>query len=62
MKVRVDLARCEAHGECMMAAPAVFELDDADALHYEPAPDPTLRDQVQRAARSCPVQAITVDG
>jgi len=27
MRVEVDLDRCEAHGECVMAAPAVFDLD-----------------------------------
>ncbi len=58
MRVEVDLDRCEAHGECVMAAPAVFDLDDEDQLHYDAGPDETLRPQVERAVRGCPVQAI----
>lgn len=58
MRVEVDLDRCEAHGECTMAAPAVFELDDEDRLSYESEPPAGLRPQVERAVRACPVQAI----
>lgn len=41
-----------------MVAPAVFELDDEDRLHYEPRPDDALRPDVERAVRACPTQAI----
>lgn len=58
MRVEVDLDRCEAHGECAMAAPAVFELDDEDQLHHESRPDDALRPEVERAVRACPTQAI----
>ena len=58
MRLEVDLARCEAHGECTMAAPAVFELDDDDQLQYEPRPPDALRSQVEQAVRACPTQAI----
>jgi ferredoxin len=58
MRIEVDLDRCEAHGECVMAAPEVFELDDEDRLHYDPQPDEALRPLVTRAVRACPVQAI----
>lgn len=60
MKVRVDLARCEAHGECTYAASEVFELDDDDQLHYDPTPPEHLRAKVEQAVRICPVQAITM--
>lgn len=62
MRIAVDFARCEAHGECMMAAPAVFQLDDSDILHVEAAPDPASREAVEKAARNCPTQAIAIEG
>jgi len=58
MRVEVDLDRCEAHGECTMVAPEVFELDDEDQLHYDAEPDESLRAKVEQAVRVCPVQAI----
>lgn len=58
MRVEVDLARCEAHGICESLAPEVFELDDDDQLHYDRQPDEALREKVEQAVRSCPVQAI----
>jgi ferredoxin len=58
MRIEVDLDRCEAHGECVMAAPEVFELDDEDQLHYDAQPDEALRPLVTQAVRSCRVQAI----
>ena len=59
MRVHVDLAVCEAHGECTYAAPEVFELDD-DELHYDGSPAEELRPKVEQAVRACPVQAITM--
>ena len=32
MKVGVDPALCEAHGECMSILPEVFDLDDDEVL------------------------------
>lgn len=62
MRVHVDLDRCEANGLCVMAAPEVFDLDDASQLHYEAEPDEDLSLDVEDAARSCPVRAITITG
>ncbi len=62
MKVNVDTAVCASHGQCVFAAPDVFDFDDEEELVYDPAPDPGLRAAVQRAALSCPVRAIAVDG
>jgi ferredoxin len=53
MKVRVDLARCEAHGECTYAAPEVFELDDDDQLCVDP-PEPGLPRAGRPDATSAP--------
>ncbi len=60
MRLEVDLDRCDAHGECMMAAPEVFELDNADLLHYRTEPPAELLAKVEKAARLCPTQAIRI--
>ena len=59
MRIVVDLNRCQSYGQCVFAAPTVFELR-GEMLEYEYAPDASLRDQVKRAAAACPVQAISI--
>jgi ferredoxin len=59
LRVEVDMNLCQSNGLCCIAAPEVFELGDDDVLRYEPAPDPSQREAVEEAVRSCPVQAIT---
>ncbi len=59
MKIKIDRDLCVGLGECVEAAPAVFELDSqgkAVLLDQNPAD----REKVIAAARSCPVDAITV--
>jgi len=61
MKVVVDLAVCQDHGQCCFAAPEVFSLDAAGKLVVlVDSPDESLRDKVEEAADVCPLQAITV--
>lgn len=62
MKVVVDLSRCQDHGQCVFAAPEVFQLDADGHLEYASHPDPALREAVEEAADVCPLQAITVEG
>jgi len=63
MKVVVDMAICQDHGQCCFAAPEVFQLDDAGKLVVLiDSPDESLRDKVEEAADVCPLQAITVEG
>lgn len=63
MKVVVDMDLCEAHGECVVAAPEIFELGDDDevvtVLQAEPPED--LRDKAEEAVKVCPVAAITLE-
>jgi ferredoxin len=59
MRILVDLNRCQSYGQCVFAAPSVFELR-GEALEYEYTPEDSLRGQVRRAAAACPVQAITI--
>ena len=61
MKVVVDMAKCADHGQCVYAAPEVFQLDDNGKLAYEPSPDPALRDVIEEAVDACPLQAISTE-
>jgi ferredoxin len=60
LSVIVDLTRCEVYGQCVFAAPAAFSLRDEDSLEFDPAPDEAIREHILRAAKACPVQAISV--
>jgi len=64
MKVTVDYNRCELHGECVMAAPEVFDIDDdSDVVTVlNPEPGEHLRNSVGDAALMCPVAAIRIEG
>ena len=62
MRVVVDLNRCQTYGQCVFAAPEVFELHGEEILEYDGAPDDALHDKVVRAAAACPVNAIGVQG
>jgi ferredoxin len=55
------MARCADHGQCVYAAPEVFQLDDNGKLVYEATPDAALRDAVEEAMDACPLQAITIE-
>jgi len=61
LKISVDFDRCESHGECALAAPEVFALDEQGFLQVGEEVDETLRPQVERAVRACPTQAISLD-
>jgi ferredoxin len=64
LKVNVDFGLCEGHGQCVMAAPDVFDLadgaDQVTVLQAEPPED--QRGMVDEAAALCPVLAITIEG
>jgi ferredoxin len=60
MKVHVDLDVCQNYGQCVFAAPEVFDLDDAGDLVYQEVVDDSARSDVEAAVMACPVQAISV--
>lgn len=64
MKITVDTGLCEAHGDCVLAAPELFDLGEEDevvrVLDAEPAEE--LRTKAELAVRLCPVAAIKIDG
>lgn len=61
MDVRVDYGLCQDHGQCAIAAPKVFQMEDDGKLVYNKTPDDSERDEVEEAADVCPVQAIFLD-
>lgn len=62
MKVRVDMTLCEDHGQCAIAAPDVFRMNDESKLEYDENPSDDLLAEVEEAADVCPVQAIFIEG
>jgi len=62
MKVIVDAGGCVLHGECVIAAPEVFEIDDdKDVVTViDPEPGERLRSKVEDAVLMCPVAAISL--
>lgn len=61
MKVIVDLTLCQEHGQCAIAAPEVFVINDEGHLEYDATPDASMRDYVEEATDVCPVQAIRIE-
>jgi len=61
IKVKANRRLCEGFGNCVVAAPDVFDIDDDDRVivlteSVEEADRPTL----QEAVRSCPVSALNI--
>ncbi len=61
MRLVVDLNKCQGYAQCVPLAPRVLKLLGEEAVAYDPNPDESQRQQVLRAAASCPVQAIIVE-
>lgn len=57
-QVTVDRKLCDNHGQCAIAAPAVFRMNDDGVLEYDETFDDALLDEVEEAMDVCPVQAI----
>ena len=61
MRLVVDLNKCQGYAQCVPLASKAFRLLGEEALSYDPNPDDSQRQEVLRAAASCPVQAIIVE-
>ncbi|MCR6030118.1 ferredoxin [Nocardioides sp. zg-579] len=63
MRVLVDTGRCEGYGICVKYAPEVFSLGDDDdwvqLLVEEPAGP--VAEKAVKAAKECPMGALTVE-
>jgi ferredoxin len=62
IKVIVDLNLCQSHGNCVLAAPEVFELGDDDVLRWQEEVDDSKRAELEEAVNVCPMTAITLEG
>jgi ferredoxin len=70
LRIEVNLDICQDHGQCVFAAPSVFDLNQdgklafrdelGTGLYRSPALDETLRDALEEAADICPTQAIAL--
>lgn len=62
MHISVDYTLCEGHGQCLMAAPELFDLPDGadQVVILDADPPETERERAVRAAAMCPALAITV--
>lgn len=60
MRIAVDLNICADHGQCAIAAPDIFLMDDDGHLVFNDSPDDALRGDAEDAADACPEQAITI--
>ncbi|QLL06487.1 ferredoxin [Mycobacterium vicinigordonae] len=62
MNIIVDYGLCDGHGQCLLAAPDVFDLPDGFDQVVVLDEDPPVADYetVVRAAAMCPAQAIRV--
>lgn len=60
--ISVDYSLCEGHGQCLMAAPELFDLPDGadQVVVLDADPPESERDRAVRAAAMCPALAITV--
>jgi ferredoxin len=64
MRVAVDQDRCVAAGQCVAAAPDVFDQRDEDGVVVlvKATPDAAEEAGVRRAAGVCPALAIQIQG
>ena len=62
MKVFIDQGKCVASGQCVLAAPDVFDQREEDGIVVLLAENPPedLADAVREAAALCPALAIEV--
>ena len=59
LRVRLDREICVGFGDCIDEAPNALRLDD-DGLVVFDRPDDASADDMVRAAKACPVDAILV--
>jgi ferredoxin len=60
MKITVDMSRCEDHGQCAIAAPVAFRMNDEGRLEYDGEVGDDYAADIEEAADVCPVQAILI--
>lgn len=63
MRIRIDQSKCIAAGQCVDAAPEVFDqrAEDGIVVLLIEEPGEALVPQVKKAVRLCPAKAIEID-
>jgi ferredoxin len=62
MNVKIDRDLCIGSGECVLAAPEVFDQDDDGLVVLVADPPPSGHDDaVRSAAHACPARVISVN-
>jgi ferredoxin len=63
VKILIDEDKCIGGGQCVLAAPEVFDQRDEDGIVVllNPGPPAELAERVKQAALLCPALAITVE-
>lgn len=63
MKIHIDEDKCVGGGQCVLAAPEVFDQRDEDGIVIllQESPPSDLGAQVREAALLCPALAILVE-
>ena len=64
MRVTIDQDKCVGAGQCVFAAPAVFDQreDDGIIVLLDETPPAEQWESTREAANVCPALAITVEG
>jgi len=61
-KVHVDEDLCIGAGQCVLAAPQIFDQDDRGlVILLDATPPPALHEAARKAAKLCPARAITIE-
>jgi ferredoxin len=60
MKITIDQALCESHGQCEYVAPDLFRLEDDGTVTITQDQAGKLRPKAELAASVCPALAIAV--
>jgi len=60
LRITVNQAKCEKHGQCVIAAPHLFSWDSGGELAWLSEAPESQREGAVDAADVCPVQAIAI--
>jgi ferredoxin len=61
-KVHVDEDLCIGAGQCVLAAPQIFDQDDRGlVILLDATPPAELHEAARKAAKLCPARAITIE-
>jgi ferredoxin len=62
LKIQIDQTTCVGAGQCVLAAPAVFDQRDEDGIVVllTDTADESQSAAVRKAAKLCPARSITV--